>query len=329
MNRAAKAIQNKLNLQGILSSAITKNLARFEEELSHQLQTSGRFMQLINEHILSWKGKRLRPVLVLIMAEAYHLPEETAINLACAIEMIHTATLVHDDVVDEAKLRRFKPTVNHKWDNEIAILAGDYLFSQASYILAKEIPSQVTQLISLAVKDTCEGEIEQLCRRMDKNLSESEYFQILKKKTGSLFAVSCSSAAMLAELAEEEIQSLDAYGRNLGIAFQIIDDYLDFTSTSERLGKPAGNDFDNDKLTLSLIHTLREAKLRGEEVKDIFRMTKPEVINLANRYKSGDYCLNKAEEYLSQAKANLQTLRNQSVREILDQIADYVLQRDY
>lgn len=312
----------------ILPTELISDLLQVEKELSSQIKTSSKLIQYINKHILGLKGKRLRPLLVLIVASAYNLPRDAVIYLACAIEMLHTATLVHDDVIDEAKIRRFKPTVNALWDNEISILAGDYLFSQASYILAKELPPEVTQLISLSVKDTCEGEIEQLCHKGEQNLSELEYLGILEKKTGSLFSVSCVAPAVMANACEKEIQSLSSYGRNIGIAFQLIDDYLDFISTETELGKPTNNDFDNGKLTLPLIYTLRESKLNKEDLQNIFSKTKPEIIRLVNRHKALDYCLTKAKEYICHAKNDLEFLNNFTAKQTLGLIADYAIQRN-
>lgn len=213
------------------------------------------------EHLFEAGGKRIRPALVLLVSRATMLEQEITPRhrrLAEITEMIHTASLVHDDVVDEADLRRQEPTVNSLFGNKIAVLAGDFLFAQSSWYLANLDHLEVVKLLSEVIRDFAEGEILQALNRFDTNLSIETYLKKNYYKTASLLANSVKAAALLSDVPLETAQSLYEYGRHLGLAYQIVDDILDFTGSTKVLGKPAGSDLASGNLTAPVLYAILE-----------------------------------------------------------------------
>ncbi|MEB3192185.1 MAG: solanesyl diphosphate synthase [Snowella sp.] len=213
------------------------------------------------EHLFEAGGKRIRPAIVLLVSYATLLEEELTPRhqrLAEITEMIHTASLVHDDVVDEAALRRNVPTVNSLFDNRIAVLAGDFLFAQSSWYLANLENLEVVKLLSEVIRDFAEGEILQSINRFDTDLSLDAYLDKSYYKTASLIANSAKAAGVLSEVPSEMADSLYHYGRDLGLAFQIVDDILDFTTPTEILGKPAGSDLISGNITAPALYAMEE-----------------------------------------------------------------------
>ena len=213
------------------------------------------------EHLFEAGGKRIRPALVLLVSRATMLDQDITPRhrrLAEITEMIHTASLVHDDVVDEADLRRQEPTVNSLFGNKIAVLAGDFLFAQSSWYLANLDHLEVVKLLSEVIRDFAEGEILQALNRFDTSLSLETYLKKNYYKTASLLANSVKAAALLSGVSTEIAESLYEYGCNLGLAYQIVDDILDFTGSTKVLGKPAGSDLASGNLTAPVIYTLVE-----------------------------------------------------------------------
>ncbi|MGK7943207.1 MAG: solanesyl diphosphate synthase [Microcystaceae cyanobacterium] len=213
------------------------------------------------EHLFEAGGKRLRPAIVLLVARATLLDKDLTPRhrrLAEITEMIHTASLVHDDVVDEAELRRNVPTVNSLFDNRIAVLAGDFLFAQSSWYLANLDNLTVVKLLSEVIRDFAEGEILQGINRFDTQLSLDTYIDKSYYKTASLIANSAKASAILSDTSLEVAESMYQYGRDLGLAFQIVDDILDFTSPTEVLGKPAGSDLVSGNITLPALYAMEE-----------------------------------------------------------------------
>jgi all-trans-nonaprenyl-diphosphate synthase len=213
------------------------------------------------EHLFEAGGKRLRPAIVLLVARATLLDQDLTPRhrrLAEITEMIHTASLVHDDVVDEAELRRNVPTVNSLFDNRIAVLAGDFLFAQSSWYLANLDNLTVVKLLSEVIRDFAEGEILQGINRFDTQLSLDTYLDKSYYKTASLIANSAKASAILSDTSSEVAESMYQYGRDLGLAFQIVDDILDFTSPTEILGKPAGSDLVSGNVTLPALYAMEE-----------------------------------------------------------------------
>lgn len=213
------------------------------------------------EHLFDAGGKRVRPAIVLLVSRATMLENDITSRhrrLAEITEMIHTASLVHDDVVDEAELRRNVPTVNSLFDNRIAVLAGDFLFAQSSWYLANLDNLEVVKLLSEVIRDFAEGEILQGMNRFDTGLSIEAYLEKSYYKTASLIANSAKAAGILSDISTETAENLYAYGRDIGLAFQIVDDILDFTTPTEVLGKPAGSDLISGNLTAPALYAMEE-----------------------------------------------------------------------
>ncbi|UKP00110.1 solanesyl diphosphate synthase [Nostoc sp. UHCC 0870] len=213
------------------------------------------------EHLFGAGGKRIRPAIVLLISRATMLDQDITQRhrrLAEITEMIHTASLVHDDVVDESDVRRGVPTVHSLFGNRIAILAGDFLFAQSSWYLANLDNLQVVKLLSEVIMDLATGEIQQGLNRFDTSISIETYLEKSYYKTASLVANSGKAAGLLSEVSSEVAEHLYAYGRHLGIAFQIVDDILDFTSTADALGKPVGSDLKSGNLTAPVLFALAE-----------------------------------------------------------------------
>jgi all-trans-nonaprenyl-diphosphate synthase len=213
------------------------------------------------EHLFSAGGKRIRPAIVLLVSRATMIDQDITPRhrrLAEITEMIHTASLVHDDVVDEAELRRKVPTVNSLFGNRIAVLAGDFLFAQSSWYLANLDNLQVVKLLSEVIRDFAEGEIQQGLSCFDTSISFESYLEKSYYKTASLIANSAKAAGVLSSVSNEIAETLYGYGRNLGLAFQIVDDILDFTSPTDVLGKPAGSDLASGNLTAPVLYALEE-----------------------------------------------------------------------
>ncbi|KKM23364.1 hypothetical protein LCGC14_1615980, partial [marine sediment metagenome] len=241
-------------------SPIKKELNRIELELRSQLLSSkDKFILQVNRYLLDSAGKRLRPSLLLLCAKTNNHWNEKAIPVAACLELIHTASLVHDDVLDEADLRRNKAVFNTRWGNEPAILTGDYLYFKAFSILSQlEVP-RISSIVSFAAEQMCEGEIIQTCKTYQLDVSEEDYLEIIRKKTASLMAASCEAGAVLSGSHPSLQKALAHYGLNFGMAFQIIDDCQDLTASPDEAGKSTYKDIEQGKMTLPLIYLVKRA----------------------------------------------------------------------
>jgi len=244
-----------------LFSPVEADLRLLAENLKQLVGARHPILYAAAEHLFGAGGKRLRPAIVLLVSRAT-MPDQDITpkhrRLAEITEMIHTASLVHDDVVDDAELRRGVPTVHSSFGNRIAVLAGDFLFAQSSWYLANLDNLAVVKLLSEVIMDLAEGEIQQGLNRFDASLSIESYLDKSYYKTASLIANSCKSAGLLSGVSAEMATNLYDYGRHLGLAFQIVDDILDFTGSVEALGKPAGSDLKSGNLTAPVLYTLEE-----------------------------------------------------------------------
>ncbi|HEV3163282.1 MAG TPA: polyprenyl synthetase family protein, partial [Isosphaeraceae bacterium] len=238
---------------------IAAELAEAERIFAAELGSRLPFVQHLVEHCARLRGKRLRPALLLLSAQACGGVNSAHPVLAAVVEMIHTATLVHDDVLDEAVIRRHAATVNAEWGNESAVLMGDYLFTHAFHLAASLDSTLACRWIGRATNLVCEGEMQQIYNRGNLDLDEPTYLSIVRGKTAELTAVSCRLGAHYAGAAEDTVEALASFGRDLGVAFQITDDVLDIWGEERATGKTLGTDLDKQKLTLPLIRLLRTA----------------------------------------------------------------------
>lgn len=296
----------------LVTATIREPLVRVEMLLREQLRHESPEIQSILDHVAEMGGKRLRPALLLLAAQACGKITDEAIRLAVVVELVHTATLVHDDILDGANSRRHRETVHRKWNRQISILAGDWLFTQA-YFLANLGESTIPgRWIAQAAKEVCEGEIRQNLAVKNFELKQPEYFDILGAKTGSLCGVSCKLGAWAAGASEAVCNSQYEYGMNLGLAFQIHDDWLDYWGTKERLGKPVGGDYLAAKPTLPMIHALgRATPQERENLLELCRSPSSENFeqfkSVINRFGASDFTKEMAKSFSIQAIGGLRS----------------------
>ncbi len=285
-------------------------------------------------YILSSGGKRLRPALVLLSAKCLAHDSNMVIDVACAVELIHTASLIHDDIIDSADLRRGRPATHVVWGAEVAVTIGDYLFSQAVEILAEHENCKAIRTLSRSVKRMAEGELLETANRRNVELTEAEYTNIISGKTAALMSASCEIAAEIASAPEPYHKALSRYGLNFGISYQIMDDLLDLLATDRQLGKPAKNSLREGNLSLPLIHILRNSNgdfkeqllsvLSSGEMND----TKlQQVMNLINDSDACSYTLIIAEGYTKKARNALAILDDSPAKQCLLSLADFIVNR--
>ena len=286
------------------------------------------------EHLFGAPGKRVRPAIVLLISRATMLDSDITLRhrrLAEITEMIHTASLVHDDVVDGSEVRRNVPTVNSLYNNGVAVLAGDFLFGQSAWYLANLDNLEVVKLLSEVIKDMAEGEILQALNRFDTTITLEAYLKKTYNKTASLIANSAKAAGLLSGVSADEAENLYSYGRNIGLAFQIVDDILDFTASTEALGKPAGSDLISGHLTLPVLYALEEKPYL--EVLIDREFAQPEDINKAIALVMESQGIERSRElaarYAQTAVENLSQLKPSDSSKALVDLADYVLSRLY
>lgn len=286
------------------------------------------------EHLFEAGGKRLRPAIVLLVSRATMLDQDLTPRhrrLAEITEMIHTASLVHDDVVDEADLRRNVPTVNNLFDNRIAVLAGDFLFAQSSWYLANLDNLQVVKLLSEVIRDFAEGEILQSINRFDVDISLESYLEKSYYKTASLIANSAKAAGVLSDVSDEIAEQLYGYGRDLGLAFQIVDDILDFTSPTEVLGKPAGSDLISGNITAPVLFAMEENPYLVTLIDREFKQEGDieQALQIVNESQGIDRARDLAGYHAKLAVKQLECLKPSGASRSLFELADYVLSRLY
>ena len=279
-------------------------------------------------------GKRLRPALLLMAARACGYTGGSSVRLAAVVELVHSASLIHDDTIDNAGLRRGTVTVNSRWGNRAAVLAGDYLYATAIGILAEFGDPAVMRCVADAAACMVESEMIQAVRRSHTDVTEDEYLSIIAGKTASLISCSCRVGAMLGKGANGEADILGAYGMDLGMAFQIADDLLDLGGEERLLGKALGNDIREGRLTLPFIHAMRVAGSEEREwIADAFRagwLGHGDLVRMREvvaRNGGTHYSRRKAQEYANAGKERLKSLEESSCRESLASLADYVLSR--
>ncbi len=286
------------------------------------------------EHLFDAGGKRIRPAIVLLVSRATMIGQDITPRhrrLAEITEMIHTASLVHDDVVDEADLRRNVPTVNNLFDNRIAVLAGDFLFAQSSWYLANLDNLEVVKLLSEVIRDFAEGEILQGLNRFDTTLSIETYLDKSYYKTASLIANSAKAAAILSDAKPEIINNLYEYGRHLGLAFQIVDDVFDFTGSTEVLGKPVGSDLASGILTTPVLYGMQEKPYLEVLIEREFSEEGDleEALNIINNTNGIEKARDLANYHSKQALKCLDCLEPSDSTRALRDLTDYVLSRLY
>ncbi|HEY9810345.1 MAG TPA: solanesyl diphosphate synthase [Halomicronema sp.] len=317
-----------------LFSPVEADLRVLTENLKTLVSARHPILFAAAEHLFGAVGKRVRPAIVLLISRATMLPEEITPRhrrLAEITEMIHTASLVHDDVVDESELRRGIPTVHSSFGNRIAVLAGDFLFAQSSWYLANLDNLQVVKLLSEVIKDFAEGEIQQGLNRFDTSLTIEAYLEKSYYKTASLIANSSKAAAILSDVADDLTEDLYQYGRHIGLAFQIVDDILDFTASTEGLGKPAGSDLKSGNLTAPVLYALEEKPYLEVLIDREFSQEGDieQALAFISESKGIERSRELATHHAQEAVQHLLKLPPSECRQALMDLAEYVVSRLY
>lgn len=315
-----------------LFAPLQPDLEEVERILADALDSSRPHIARLITHLNQYRGKRLRPVLLLATAHACGRVTPAHHLLGAVVEMVHTATLVHDDVLDAAAVRRHVPTVNACWGNQASVLLGDYLFTHAFHLTSTLGDARACELIGEATNRVCAGELQQICERGNLQLSEAEYFEIIDGKTAELTSCCCRLGAHYAGMPEAVVESLARYGRGLGLAFQIADDLLDLVGEERTTGKSLGTDLDQKKLTLPLLYLLNGPSAgMGERVRQIIdspgNHKREALAPLLSESGALVYARRKAEEIASQARAELACLPPSTWRDLLEELTGQVIHR--
>jgi len=312
-----------------------EDLKKVEAHLQENLESHVPLIMQIGNHLLLSGGKRLRPLIVILSSKLCRYHGDTGTCLAGIVEFIHTASLLHDDVIDRAEIRRGKPVANSIWGDEASILVGDYLYSKALNLAVGLKNQRIMHTLSEATTTMSEGQVFELLKTNNPDITEEEYLIMVQKKTAALISACCRVGAIIGEAHNEEEESLASYGMNLGMAFQLADDVLDYSADEIKLGKTLGKDLDEGKITLPLIHLLKSGTSEEiEGIKEIIRDNgfKPDslgfILRLMNKYNSMNYCLNKAKGYLTNAKEAIAHFKDTPPKQALFAVADYIIDRD-
>lgn len=309
------------------------DLAAIEREFGRGTVSGVRAITEIGEHLRAGGGKRLRPALLLLSSKLFPHDERSAVRLGGVVEIIHTATLVHDDIIDEAKTRRGRPAANTQWGNSKCVLAGDWLYMQAFKIAVQERNFKILDELIDLTQQMVEGELLQM-EKLGKCVSLEEHFDLIFRKTACLFSVSMRLGAILGKATEEQETRLGEYGRNLGLAFQIVDDVLDLTASEQILGKPVASDLREGKVTMAVIHTLahcnpEERKLVETvlEERAFLSVQHEQVLAMLNRYGSIQYAYDEATKYAAAARKAICSFPDSEIKRALLAIPEFVVER--
>jgi octaprenyl-diphosphate synthase len=316
-----------------LYSPIADDLAASEALFRDELISDQGFISDLCHHVAQFHGKRVRPALLLLTAKACGNVDRAHHVLAAVVEMVHIATLVHDDILDEADIRRRAATVNRLWGNERAVLMGDFLISHAFHLCSSLHSQEASRLIGATTNTVCEGELMQVANRYNFELSEELYLDIITRKTASLIGVCGTLGARYADANETVVAAMQTFGESLGVAFQITDDVLDLLGDEAEVGKSLGRDVEEGKLTLPLIHYLRNiSDTKRAEVAAIIgngHANKAATIaRMLRKSDSLDYAFSVAESYVSEARNALDHLPASDAKSCLTEMTHFVLRRE-
>jgi octaprenyl-diphosphate synthase len=314
--------------------AVASDLTAVNDLIIRELHSEVGLVENMGHYIVDAGGKRLRPILVLLTANSLGYPHQRHIELATIIEFIHTATLLHDDVVDMSDLRRGRPTANAQFGNAPSVLVGDFLYSRAFQMLVRLGNMDIMGILSNTTNVISEGEVQQLINIRNPQVTEADYMAVIHKKTAALFEAACSTAAVLAGATEAQRQAAWQYGHHLGLAFQLIDDLLDYEGDQAALGKNIGDDLAEGKPTLPLIYALTTTQ--GDE-RDLAQNAITQggldqlrdIVALVRRCGALDYTRRKAQHHADAAAAALSALPDNAWRKAMQELAQFSVTRSY
>ena len=319
-----------------LNSLVSEDLKAVNALILKRMQSPVTLIPQVAGHIIAAGGKRLRPMLTLATARLCGYTGERHIALAACVEFIHTATLLHDDVVDESDLRRGLDTANAVWGNKPSVLVGDFLFSRAFQLMVEDGSLEVLKILSNASAVIAEGEVRQLITSNNTATSEEDYLEVIRSKTAALFAAACRIGAVIADRPLSEAEALGRYGRSLGIAFQLVDDVLDYQARQAELGKTVGDDFREGKITLPVVLAYQRA---NDDEKAFWRRCLEDLeqndddlgraIALMERDGTLDDSLEQARRYADEARRALSVFPNTAERQALAEVVDFCVERAY
>ncbi len=316
-----------------IKAPIAKEMLQFEAHFKEAMKSKTPLLDKITHYIIKRKGKQMRPMFVFLSAQLCGDIKDASYTAASLIELLHTATLVHDDVVDDAHLRRGFFSINALWKNKIAVLVGDYLLSKGLLMSIGKGEFQLLSIVSTAVQEMSEGELMQMEKARKLNITEPVYFEIIRRKTASLIAACCASGAASTNKDESVIAKMHAFGENVGIAFQIKDDLFDYGS-GKNIGKPTGIDIKERKMTLPLIHALENAKSADRSrITNIIKRHNEnpkkvkEVIEYVLNSNGIDYAIEQMNRYKQQALDILFTFEPSPARDSLEGLVEYTINR--
>ncbi len=319
--------------------AVADDFTQVNNHIIEQLHSDVGLVENIGHYIVEAGGKRLRPLLVLLTANCLGLtkvkkPGIEHISLAAIIEFIHTATLLHDDVVDVSSLRRGRATANAKWGNAPSVLVGDFLYSRAFQMLVGLGNMEIMRILSDTTNIISEGEVQQLVNAKDPSVSEASYFEVIHKKTAALFEAACHATAVLCNASAEQISAMHTYGQHLGIAFQLVDDALDYEGDAQALGKNVGDDLAEGKPTLPLIHAMAHASpsevtiiqnaLENGDATELNR-----IVEIVQKCGSLAYTIERAKHHTNIAQECLLKLPKNKYQQALHQLAAFAVSRNH
>ena len=328
-----------MNLDTILSP-VKKHLALFDEKLKENLVSDSALISQVARHLVNRRGKRLRPAMVFLSyglcadSKNHARPNPAVMNVALAVEFIHTATLLHDDVIDQSKVRRGQVSVNHKWNNLVSVLMGDFLLANSLRLLVETESPPLLSTISRATVNLSIGEMSEVQESHNWDIDEDTYFKIISDKTASLFTASCEAGAVAAGADRKCQESLREYGQNLGMAFQITDDLLDWVGETEKTGKDLGTDLKEGKITLPLIHTLRKSDPDTQKklirlLKNDFNQRDFDQILICMKGNGGvEYAHSLAAAFGKKAEDCIYGFKDSRYKNSLQCLIDFVIHRD-
>ena len=314
--------------------AVKEDFAAVNQLIIDRLHSDVDLVENIGHYLVEAGGKRLRPLMVLLTARALNYTGQQHLDLAAIIEFIHTATLLHDDVVDMSQLRRGRPTANANWGNAPSVLVGDFLYSRAFQMMVAIGSMDVMTILSDATNVISEGEVQQLVNAKKPDVSEADYLTVIDKKTAVLFAAACEVAAVLGGASAEVRAALKAYGHHVGMAFQLVDDALDYTGDAATLGKNVGDDLAEGKPTLPLIHAMRagsatQSAVIAEAIRHGDATKLPDILAIVQQTGAMTYTLECAKQQVNEALTQLRLLPDNRYTQAMAQVAQFALGRNY
>ncbi|GLI36051.1 polyprenyl synthetase family protein [Desulforhabdus amnigena] len=325
---------NSEDIKRRIYARIRSDLHRIEAEIDRNINSSIPLISVVARHIMGSGGKRLRPLLMILSSRLCGYTGDRDVSLSVVFEFIHAASLLHDDVVDHAEFRRNQPAANTIWGNPGVVLVGDFLYSKSFLMTVGYNNIRILEVLSSATTKMAEGEVLQMVHSDNLEVDEEEYLEVITRKTAVLISAACQVGAIFGGASPEEEEALRAYGHHLGIAFQLVDDTLDYTGDVKELGKPVGNDIREGKATLPLIYTIKKAKPSVKKrlgeifcAEEILPENFLEVREMVMRSGGIEYTLHSAIEHVQKAKESLDIFPAHPTKETLVEIADYVLCR--